>query len=129
MDRLLFLVPLAGLLLLPPSLTRAAAAPRSHASLVFACAADNDLFTVVSRVLFWTSPILWNGKDFPEPIQAWLYLNPFHFVLDLYRATIWPEALPTFRDAMISIVVIAAIFITGSVLLKLRVNEVRRLVS
>jgi ABC-2 type transport system permease protein len=87
------------------------------------------LFTVMSRVLFWTSPILWNGKDFPDPIQSWLYLNPFHFVLDLYRATIWPEALPSFRDAAISITVIAVIFITGSVLLKLRVNEVRRLVS
>ena len=87
------------------------------------------IFSVLARMLFWTSPILWTSKNFPDFIAPWLYLNPFHIVLDLYRATIWPESLPSLRDALLSLTVIAVIFISGSILLKLRVAEARRLVS
>ena len=87
------------------------------------------LFSVTSRMLFWTSPILWTSKNFPDWVQPWLYLNPFHIVLDLYRATVWPESLPSLRDGLLSLSVIIVIFILGSVLLKLRVAEARRLVS
>jgi hypothetical protein len=47
--------------------------------------------------------------------------------LDLYRATIWPDQIGSFRDCATSLAVIAAIFALGSILLKARVRDVRSL--
>lgn len=82
---------------------------------------------IIMRMLFWTSPILWASRNFPDWLQPWLYLNPLQLVLDLYRATVWPDEIGSLRDCLMSLGVIAAIFIAGSVLLKARVRDVRSL--
>lgn len=82
---------------------------------------------ILNRMPFWTSPIIWASKDFPDWLQSWLYLNPFQLLLDLYRAIVWPEEVGSFRDWMLSLTMIVVIFVAGSVLLKLRVRDVRRI--
>lgn len=79
------------------------------------------------RILFWSSPILWQAKDF-GPVEDFLYLNPFHGVLDMYRAAIWPdEVLNEPINYLISSAVIVVIFATGMIMMKTRAKEIRRL--
>ena len=84
------------------------------------------LTSIINRMLFWTSPIIWASKDFPDWLQSWLYLNPFQLLLDLYRAVVWPEEVGSVRDWTLSLIVIVVLFVVGSVLLKLRVRDIRR---
>lgn len=85
------------------------------------------LTSVVVRMLFWTSPILWTSKNFPEWLQPWLYLNPFHMILDFYRATVWPtESLSGWENYAKSSIVIIVVFVAGKVLLDRRVRDVRK---
>ncbi len=82
---------------------------------------------VVVRIFFWGSPILWQAKNF-GPLQDFLYLNPFHGVLDMYRAAIWPEEVLTDPiNYLTSAMVIVAIFIGGMVMMRTRVRQIRRL--
>jgi ABC-2 type transport system permease protein len=79
------------------------------------------------RILFWTSPILWQNKNF-GPIEPFLYLNPFHGILDMYRAAIWPqEVLNKPINYLVSSVVIVVVFSVGMAMMRTRVREVRRL--
>ena len=78
------------------------------------------------RIFFWSSPILWSQRNFPEWIQPYLYLNPFHGVLDFYRAAIWPEVLADPSAYLMSGVVIMVIFVAGLLTLRARVAEIRR---
>ncbi len=79
------------------------------------------------RILFWGSPILWQARDF-GPVQDFLYLNPFHGVLDMYRAAIWPEdVLSEPLNYLVSSIVIAVILVMGLVLMRAKVHEIRRL--
>lgn len=90
---------------------------------------DIDMITsLIVRALFWTSPILWAQRNFPEWVHPLLYLNPFHMILDFYRASIWPhEVLSTWQNYAMSGAVIAAIYISGAILLKRTVKDVRKL--
>jgi ABC-2 type transport system permease protein len=85
------------------------------------------LTSIIVRMLFWTSPILWASRNFPEWLQPWLYLNPFQLILDLYRAAVWPDHLGSWQDWLLSLAVIAAVFAAGALLLRARVQDVRRL--
>lgn len=82
--------------------------------------------SLLNRFFFWMSPVLWAQKDFPSWIKPWLYLNPFHAVLDFYRATFWPQALAPLSSYAISFAVIAVLFVTGALLLRTRLREMRR---
>lgn len=89
---------------------------------------DVEVFTqMVNRAFFWTSPILWAQKNFPEPLQPLLYLNPFHGVLDMYRASVWPdEVLNSWANYAVSGAVILAILGVGAWLLQGRGLQARR---
>jgi ABC-2 type transport system permease protein len=79
------------------------------------------------RALFWTSPILWQVRDFGS-LQKLLYLNPFHGVLDMYRAAIWPEeVLSSPINYAITAAVIAVIFLVGLGMMRSRMKTIRRL--
>ena len=53
----------------------------------------------------------------PESLQKWLYLNPFHGILDFYRAAVWPDVLTSWVNYALSFGVILVIFIAGIVML------------
>ncbi len=75
---------------------------------------DIEVFaSILTRAFFWGSPILWSQKNFPEWLQPFLYLNPFHGVLDFYRASVWPEVLTSWTNYAISFGVILAILLAG----------------
>jgi ABC-2 type transport system permease protein len=89
---------------------------------------DIEVFSsLITRALFWGSPIIWSQKNFPEWLQKWLYLNPFHGILDMYRAAVWPEVLTSPVNYAISFAVIMVIFIAGLVMLYGKGLGLRRL--
>lgn len=80
------------------------------------------------RIFFWSSPILWSQRNFPEWIQPWLYLNPFHGVLDMYRAAIWPDDVLAEPSAyLMSGTVILLLLAGGLFNLRRRITAIRRL--
>jgi ABC-2 type transport system permease protein len=82
---------------------------------------------LVVRILFWGSPILWFARDFGA-LEDFLYLNPFYGILDMYRASIWPdEILSEPRNYVMSGTVIVIIFASGLVSMKSQMKEIRRL--
>lgn len=83
---------------------------------------------IVNRFFFWMSPVLWSQRNFPDWIQPWLYLNPFHGMLDLYRAAFWPEILVGWSAYALSAGIVLAVFAVGVLMLRSRVSEMRRLV-
>lgn len=90
---------------------------------------DIEVFaSVMTRAFFWGSPILWSQKNFPEWMVPYLYLNPFHGVLDFYRAAVWPEVLTSWTNYALSFGVILIILVTGLVLLFGRGVNIRRTV-
>ncbi len=89
---------------------------------------DIEVFSsIMTRALFWGSPILWSQKNFPEWLQKWLYLNPFHGILDFYRASVWPEVLTSWVNYALSFGVTFAIFIAGVVMLYGKGAQLRRM--
>lgn len=89
---------------------------------------DIEVFSsILTRAFFWGSPILWSQKNFPEWLVPWLYLNPFHGVLDFYRAAVWPELLTSWTNYLLSFGVIAVLFVLGLVMLYGRGLTIRRL--
>ncbi len=75
---------------------------------------DVEVFaSVLTRAFFWGSPILWSQKNFPEWMVPYLYLNPFHGVLDFYRASVWPEVLAPWQNYALSFGVILVILALG----------------
>lgn len=87
---------------------------------------DIEVFSaLITRALFWGSPIIWSQKNFPEWLQKWLYLNPFHGILDGYRAAVWPSVLTTWTNYLISFAVIMVIFVAGLVMLYGKGNRLR----
>ena len=89
---------------------------------------DIEVFSsLVTRALFWGSPILWSQKNFPESLQKWLYLNPFHGILDFYRAAVWPNVLTSWVNYALSFGVILVIFIAGIVMLYGKGLNLRRM--
>jgi ABC-2 type transport system permease protein len=90
---------------------------------------DIEVFaTVMTRAFFWGSPILWSQKNFPEWMVPYLYLNPFHGVLDFYRAAVWPEVLTSWTNYALSFGVILVILVAGFILLFGRGMNIRRTV-
>lgn len=83
---------------------------------------------IVNRFFFWMSPVLWSQRNFPEWIQPYLYLNPFHGMLDLYRAAFWPEILAGWHAYLLSTSIVILVFVVGVLMLRSRVNEMRRFV-
>jgi ABC-type polysaccharide/polyol phosphate export permease len=62
-------------------------------------------------------------------MQPLLYLNPFHGVLDFYRAAVWPdEVLTSWTNYALSFSVILVILIAGIIMLYGRGINVRRMV-
>jgi len=89
---------------------------------------DIEVFSsILTRAFFWGSPILWSQKNFPEWLQKYLYLNPFHGILDLYRASVWPEVLTSWTNYALSGAVILVIFVAGLVMLYGKGVELRRM--
>jgi ABC-2 type transport system permease protein len=89
---------------------------------------DIEVFSsILTRALFWGSPILWSQRNFPEWVQKWLYLNPFHGILDFYRAGVWPEVLTSWVNYALSFGVILVIFIAGLVMLYGKGANLRRM--
>ena len=90
---------------------------------------DAKKFTaLLTRMLFWGSPILWFGADRFGDFGKFLYLNPFYGILDLYRAAIWPDDVLTEPlNYLTSAVVIIALFAGGLVSLNRRTREIRQL--
>jgi ABC-2 type transport system permease protein len=82
---------------------------------------------LVNRFFFWMSPVIWSQRNFPEWLTPWLYLNPFHGILDCYRAPFWPEILTNWTNYAISVAVTLVIFLIGLALMKSRSAEMRRL--
>lgn len=75
---------------------------------------DIEVFSsILTRAFFWGSPILWSQKNFPDWLQMWLYLNPFHGILDFYRAAVWPDLLAPWPNYALSFGVILIIFGAG----------------
>lgn len=90
---------------------------------------DIEVFSsLITRALFWGSPIIWSQKHFPEWLQKWLYVNPFHGILDLYRAAVWPDVLTAPINYVISFGVVAAIFIAGLIMVYGKGTNLRRMV-
>lgn len=89
---------------------------------------DTERMTgLLVRILFWGSPILWQARDF-GPLQDFLYLNPFHGILDMYRAAIWPEEILNEPiNYVISAAVIVAVFVAGLMMMRSRVATIQRL--
>jgi ABC-2 type transport system permease protein len=86
------------------------------------------LSALLIRIFFWSSPILWSQRNFPEWIQPWLYLNPFHGVLDMYRAAIWPDDVLAEPSAyLMSGTVILVILAAGMLKLHRSDTAIRRL--
>lgn len=83
--------------------------------------------SLVNRFFFWMSPVIWSQRNFPEWLTPWLYLNPFHGILDCYRAAFWPEILTSWTNYVISAVVTVIIFVIGLILMRSRTAEMRRL--
>jgi ABC-2 type transport system permease protein len=90
---------------------------------------DVDRMTgIINRFFFWMSPVLWSQRNFPEWVQPWLYLNPFHAILDFYRAAFWPEVLAPWQSYAMSVGIVLAVFVVGVLLMRSRVSEMRRFV-
>lgn len=88
---------------------------------------DVDRLTgLLNRFFFWMSPVIWSQKNFPDWLQPWLYLNPFHGILDFYRAAFWPELLSEPRAYVLTTLVIAGIFATGLLMFRRRLARIRR---
>jgi len=86
------------------------------------------LTSLLTRAFFWMSPIIWAQRNFPEWLQPLVYLNPFHVILDFYRASVWPdESLSTWQHELTSVAMIVLIFVTGTVLLNRSVKDVRKI--
>lgn len=83
--------------------------------------------SLVNRFFFWMSPVIWSQRNFPEWLTPWLYLNPFHGILDCYRAPFWPDILTSWTNYAISIAVTLVIFLVGLLLMRSRTSEMRRL--
>ncbi|MFN8125165.1 MAG: ABC transporter permease [Candidatus Nanopelagicales bacterium] len=83
--------------------------------------------SLLNRFFFWMSPVLWSQRNFPDWITPYLYLNPFHGILDCYRATFFPDVLSQWQNYVISFSVTMGIFATGVVLMRSRTGEIRRL--
>ncbi|MDP4013979.1 MAG: ABC transporter permease [Candidatus Nanopelagicales bacterium] len=82
---------------------------------------------VVLRMFFWLSPIFWATRDFPSWFGSLLYVNPFYGILGFYRASLWPdEVLVSWTGYATSFGVTLALFVFGLVLLRSRVDEIRR---
>ena len=47
------------------------------------------------------SPVLWSQRNFPDWITPYLYLNPFHGILDFYRAAFFPDVLSHWTNYVI----------------------------
>ncbi|MBK6763144.1 MAG: ABC transporter permease [Micrococcales bacterium] len=89
---------------------------------------DVEVFaSVLTRAFFWGSPILWSQKNFPEWMVPYLYLNPFHGVLDFYRASVWPEVLQSWQNYAISFGVILVILALGIWMVYGKGVDVRRI--
>lgn len=89
---------------------------------------DIEVFaSILTRALFWGSPILWSQKNFPSWMQKWLYVNPFHGILDFYRAAVWPNVLTSWVNYALSFGVIAIIFVAGLILLYGKGLQIRRM--
>lgn len=85
------------------------------------------LTNLLNRCFFWLSPVLWSQRDFPDWLQNLLYLNPFHAILDCYRAAFWPGVLSSWTSYATSLAVIAALLAAGTALFRVRIEEARRL--
>ncbi|MFN8129032.1 MAG: ABC transporter permease [Candidatus Nanopelagicales bacterium] len=87
---------------------------------------DIEVFSsLITRALFWGSPIIWSQKNFPEWLQKWLYINPFHGILDGYRAAVWPNVLTQPINYLISLGVIIVIFVAGLAMVYGKGNRLR----
>ncbi len=83
--------------------------------------------SLVNRFFFWMSPVIWSQRNFPEWVTKYLYLNPFHGILDCYRAPFWPELLTQWSNYAISFGVTMGIFAIGVGLMRSRTAEMRRM--
>lgn len=83
--------------------------------------------SLLNRFFFWMSPVLWSQRNFPDWITPYLYLNPFHGILDFYRAAFFPDVLSHWTNYVISFTVVLIVFVVGLVLMRSRTSEIRRL--
>jgi ABC-2 type transport system permease protein len=83
---------------------------------------------LVVRIFFWTSPILWFQREFPEWLSTLIYLNPFYGILDFYRVGMWPDqVLGQPRDYLMSGSVIVMILAAGLIGMRAKTAHIRRL--
>lgn len=75
---------------------------------------DIEVFSsILTRIFFWGSPILWAQKNFPDWAVPLLYLNPFHGILDFYRAAVWPDVLTSWPNYALSFGIVLVILFAG----------------
>ncbi|MCH9816546.1 MAG: ABC transporter permease [Actinomycetia bacterium] len=86
------------------------------------------LTALLNRFFFWMSPVIWQTRNFPDVIPTWvLYLNPFHGILDFYRAAFWPDdVLKGPGVYILTAAVIAVICVVGAMMLHARAGLIRR---
>ena len=89
---------------------------------------DIEVFaSIITRLFFWGSPILWAQKNFPDWVVPLLYLNPFHGILDFYRASVWPDILTAWPNYALSFGVVLVILVAGIWMVHGKGTKIRRL--
>lgn len=67
---------------------------------------------------FYTIPIIYPAESIPEQFRQWFLLNPFFYVIDLYRQVILKGQSPPVQDWAVSIALAFCLLFAGLVVLK-----------
>ncbi|KAA0874406.1 ABC transporter permease [Nitrincola tapanii] len=49
----------------------------------------SNIVIIIMQFLFWTTPIFWSTDLVPERFKILLSINPFHYIIDGYRSSIF----------------------------------------
>lgn len=80
---------------------------------------------VITSIMFYLTPIIYPAQYIPEKYAAFIYFNPFYYIVELFRAPIYQGHLPDMNIIIIAGVFSVAVFLLG---LKIIVANERNIV-
>lgn len=83
----------------------------------------SHILRVTLPALFYTIPILYRPDLIPEQYRHWFLLNPFYYLIDLYRQVILEGQIPPAQDWAVSIALAACFLFAGLLVLKKKEHD------
>ncbi len=75
---------------------------------------SRNVISVLTRVMFYVSPIIYSVSRVPEWLQPFTVLNPLTGILSLYRIGFWPdEAMLPWYAYLVTLGLCLAVLVTG----------------